>query len=655
MALPEIRIRATADTGAATAGVNKLTGSVVQLDGAQKRLAATSAVVQRSSGNMTRGIQNAAFQMQDFAVMTGMGVSASRALALQLPQLLGGFGVLGAVLGAVVAIGFPVAEALRRQAEAGADLSGLLGVLNPLVERLGDAFRFVAEVSIVAAEAVINNLDRIIITAGALAAFFAGRWVVSFAAARLATLTLAGALATLRAALIRLGFGAIIIAAGELIYQFTRLVQAAGSFGEALAVLRAIGVEVWDRIKLAATGALWIMEGSFKKMAAAGIEAFASVIETGVNFAERITDIAVGAKNAFVAAWSVLPAALGDFMYQAANSVVQAVESMINAVISRVNSFVSGLNSVLSGLPEWAGGGGRINVPSLSSVDFGDVGNPFAGAAAGMADTATAAFEAAQGMSDFADGTERMRGAAQTLGDTGSADVAAGRVTTRLAGDPIESVQRMRDLLASIKDDRITLPDLLGVGAGDDEGGAGGGGGSPALKKLDEELSAQEDRIREHFNRIKALTEGGLSDKLGAWGSYFDNLISLTGTKNDRLLAIGKTFAAAQALIDAWSAHNQVLRDPTLPWFAKIASAASVFAAGLGAVRAIGAIGGGGGGGGGVGAGAGAAATAAPTQTIERVATIQVAGQMSLDAEMMAQVINEMRADGYQIGNVVRV
>jgi hypothetical protein len=68
-------------------------------------------------------IQNAAFQMQDFAVQVGAGTAASTALAMQLPQLLGGFGAIGAILGAGAAIGIPLlALAMRDTEEAAADL-----------------------------------------------------------------------------------------------------------------------------------------------------------------------------------------------------------------------------------------------------------------------------------------------------------------------------------------------------------------------------------------------------------------------------------------------------------------------------------------------------------------------------------------------------
>lgn len=66
--------------------------------------------VERGSGKMGRTMQNVGFQVGDFAVQVGNGTSATVALAQQLPQLLGGFGALGAVLGAVIAIGVPLAS-----------------------------------------------------------------------------------------------------------------------------------------------------------------------------------------------------------------------------------------------------------------------------------------------------------------------------------------------------------------------------------------------------------------------------------------------------------------------------------------------------------------------------------------------------------------
>ncbi|APE43416.1 hypothetical protein BOO69_08295 [Sulfitobacter alexandrii] len=78
-------------------------------------------------------IQNFAYQVGDFAVQVGSGARASQALGQQLPQLLGGFGAMGAVLGAVVAVAIPLTTALVNMGGAGADLEDLLEELRNAV------------------------------------------------------------------------------------------------------------------------------------------------------------------------------------------------------------------------------------------------------------------------------------------------------------------------------------------------------------------------------------------------------------------------------------------------------------------------------------------------------------------------------------------
>jgi lambda family phage tail tape measure protein len=86
-----------------TAQINTAATSMDNLDSATKK---TSDTLKSSQGN----IRNVAFQVQDMAVQIAGGTSAFVALGQQLPQLLGGFGVLGAVIGAVAAIGIPLAR-----------------------------------------------------------------------------------------------------------------------------------------------------------------------------------------------------------------------------------------------------------------------------------------------------------------------------------------------------------------------------------------------------------------------------------------------------------------------------------------------------------------------------------------------------------------
>jgi len=83
-----------------------------------------------SAGGMRGNIQNASFQIADFAVQVGSGTSAARALAQQLPQLLAGFGVLGAVIGAGAAVLLPFASNLFETGSSAEDVSKKIDGLN---------------------------------------------------------------------------------------------------------------------------------------------------------------------------------------------------------------------------------------------------------------------------------------------------------------------------------------------------------------------------------------------------------------------------------------------------------------------------------------------------------------------------------------------
>lgn len=96
---------------------------------------------------------------------------------------------------------------------------------------------------------LFDNIGRLTTYAATFAGFLAGRWVAGLAAAVLSVRGLATALVVLRGALIRTGIGALIVGAGELVYQFTKLVQGAGGFGKALELMGNVAKSVWDGIR----------------------------------------------------------------------------------------------------------------------------------------------------------------------------------------------------------------------------------------------------------------------------------------------------------------------------------------------------------------------------------------------------------------------
>nr|RDS95192.1 hypothetical protein DWF04_13220 [Cereibacter sphaeroides f. sp. denitrificans] len=74
------------------------------LDQASAHYLGASQAAVTGAGKLGPAFQNASYQVGDFAVQIAAGTSATQALSMQLPQLLGGFGMWGAAAGAVVAI-----------------------------------------------------------------------------------------------------------------------------------------------------------------------------------------------------------------------------------------------------------------------------------------------------------------------------------------------------------------------------------------------------------------------------------------------------------------------------------------------------------------------------------------------------------------------
>ena len=89
---------------------------------------------------MGMGVQNAGHQITDIIVQMQGGQAMGLILSQQLPQLLGGFGALGAVLGVVVAMGAPLVTSWLTGGEAAGSLDDRLrkleGTLSSVRDRL---------------------------------------------------------------------------------------------------------------------------------------------------------------------------------------------------------------------------------------------------------------------------------------------------------------------------------------------------------------------------------------------------------------------------------------------------------------------------------------------------------------------------------------
>ncbi len=92
------------------AGSRRLEKQFSVLDAAATRSGNSIQGFGRSAQGGAGGIQNLSYQFQDLAVQIGAGTDKWQALGQQLPQLLSGFGAVGAILGVVAAVSIPVAR-----------------------------------------------------------------------------------------------------------------------------------------------------------------------------------------------------------------------------------------------------------------------------------------------------------------------------------------------------------------------------------------------------------------------------------------------------------------------------------------------------------------------------------------------------------------
>lgn len=514
---------------------NRVKGSLGNLDKQttrfSRRLSNTTSVNRR----FTMGVQNAAFQVGDFAVQVGGGVDASRALAQQLPQLLGGFGVLGAVLGAAAAIIIPLRSAMQGLATDGQDVTRVFGTLQPVIEKINVSMKALGAIALDGAELVVNNIDRIITVGATAAAFFAGKWVAGMVAARIATFSFAGSLVALRTALIRTGIGAIVIAAGEAVYQFTRLASAAGGFGNALGLLVDVGKEAFEKIGASMT-----------------------ILKT--NFQLVINDMQF--------AWV----------------------TGLGRMASQFAAFMDSIASVAPGFMNLEGGNAEA-VAKQTADQMKAINDELVGV-----------------MSEQED----------------ARDVLA---------KPLESLQAIRDLIASMKEDNITLDSIFGNLGGAAEDGAGGGKKSPVVQELEAQKWALEQLRESAHNTYSAL------------GGFLQQFAGKSKAAAIAAIAIQKGLSIAQIISNTAAAQLRALAElgPIAgpPVAAKIGLFGKVQAALVAATGLAQAAGGGGGGG---ASGISSAATAAQSQpnTSPRVA-VTLQGDMFSKSQVrdLINAINE--------------
>ena len=447
-------------------------------------------------------LREAAQDVRDF----GVAVSASD--AAQIERTGDAIARLGLIwLGLSNRLTAAVAPALETVANALADMARGTGPVGAALTVL------------------FGQLDRLASYAMTFVALMAGRWVVGLAAAALSVRGLATALVFLRGALIRTGIGALLVGAGELVFQFGRLVQGAGGFGAALALLGDLAGEVWARMQLGVTAMGLQILVSWAGIRAGIAEALQASLVAVVGFGNATLNTFQGALEAVKVLWSALPGTIGEFAYGAANALIGGVEAMLNGVAGRIDGFLAGVNAGLEVL------GVEKRVPLIGTIELGGIENPFAGAAANAGTEARTAFEAAFSQTPIAP---------PDLGLTASAAAARAEVealrgtiagVAEAATAPLQSVAALRTAVAAGTADATSgLGGAAGAASGveaalngagdaaDRAGGAGraaGGALSAAADTAKTAWEATADAVGAAAEKSREIAQGLAQDITG--------------------------------------------------------------------------------------------------------------------------------------------
>ena len=314
----------------------------------------------------------------------------------------------------------------------------------------------------IAIRGLFDNLGRLATYAATFAGIMAGRWVAGLVAAAVSVRGLATALVVLRGALIRTGIGALIVAAGEMVYQFGRLVAGAGGFGEALSLLGDVASEVWERIKLGGRSLALSLQSVWATIEAGWLTALSGIQRSWADFLHAATRSLDGVPGMESTMLTLSEAAIraGSAFYEtsaAAGEASARADGLAASAAAAAGAATAPLAS-LQALRDAVKGSAEeaetaLGGATVAAEEFGDAVGKAGGASAAAAPEVAEAPEAAKSGWQLA--TEAVRDYADKAKETGQgigdALVSGFRGAEDAVGEFVKTGKLgMRDLVTSI-------------------------------------------------------------------------------------------------------------------------------------------------------------------------------------------------------------
>lgn len=510
----------------ATGPIRRVNDELIRTGATVRRMGASMDVGTKNTRKFAMGaLQQAGYQIGDFAVQVANGTSKIQAFGQQAPQMLQIFGPIGAIVGAGVAIIAAFGVAMQKSGKEFGNFGSALGVLREplsavvssvmsLQGAFGSTFSF-----------IVDNIDTALIAAALYASFIGIRFVAASIAAAYANgafaLSLAGVTAAfkvLQAVMMRFLPLAVILGAAKLIEIFMRLVKGAGGVGNALNLLKDVASEIFNRIYVYAAISLTKIESSWAGLQSIIYDALQGALQNIYSWGNSAVGVFRGAFDAIKAIWGLLPAAIGDFTIRAANALISGVESMLNAVVARINGLISGLNSALSLLPDWAVGEGGIKMSPVVEIDLPDLTNQFSGAADAVGDTAAKAFKDAMSKTYF-DAPELLSNMSDEAKERMAAYQEAARMLSKSLDQPMGSWLALKEAIAAGTEE-VTIFGDASVAATDKAGS-----GVEKLTQQQEAMKSIAEGIRGSFTEAFMSMVDGTKTVLAAFKDMVKQII----------------------------------------------------------------------------------------------------------------------------------
>ena len=280
----------------ATAPIRRVNDELTRTGSAVRRMGASMDVGTRNTRKFAMGaLQQAGYQIGDFAVQIANGTSKMQAFGQQAPQMLQIFGPIGAIVGAGVAIVAAFGVAMSKSGKELGNFGSALGVLREPLSAIVSAVMSVRGAFGSTFSFIVENIDTALIAAALYASFIGVRFVAASVAAAYANgafaLSLAGvgaAFTALQAIMLRFLPFVVILGVAKLIEVFMRLVKGAGSVGEAFSLLNDVAVEAFGRIGTAFDIVVTAINAGSLSISSYFMEQIASMGGSFVEFSQNV-------------------------------------------------------------------------------------------------------------------------------------------------------------------------------------------------------------------------------------------------------------------------------------------------------------------------------------------------------------------------------